>query len=353
MKTIYAAFTFLLLLLPAMPVQAQQEGLSFATIERPPFATTRGGVPSGFSIDLMKAIAAEMGRDVEFKYYNSFPAMLSATEVGIHDGAVANISITAARERVMDFSQPIFESGIGVLLPETKGGNPMLQALMTKDFLMLVVIALGLLFGSGMLMWVFERRVQPYFDRPARDAIYPSFWWALNVVVNGGFEERMPQSKMGRLFSVVLVVSSLFIVSFFVATITSATTVAALQDNIESINDLEGRAVATVSGSTSADFMDARDLNYIGYASPVEIFDALEKGQVAAVVFDAPILSYYSTTHTNPETNLLPRIYRRENYGIALPAGSDLKEEIDQTLLQLRENGTYDDLVQQWFGGQP
>lgn len=352
MNFIRAAFTFLLIWLAAYPAMAQQEPLTFATIERSPFATTQSGIPSGFSLDLMKAIAGELGRPVEFKFYDSFAAMLSSVEVGIHDGAIANISITSDRESVMDFSQPIFESGIGILLPNTDQKNPLWQALLTRDFLLSVVLALGVLFGSGMLMWVFERRVQPYFDRTARDAMFPSFWWALNVVVNGGFEERMPQSRMGRFFSVILVVSSLFVVSIFVATITSATTVAALQNNIESINDLEGRKVASVSGSTSADFLDARDINFLSYSSPEEIFEALAAGRVEAVVFDAPILSYYASTTTEPATHLMPRIYRRENYGIALPANSELKEDIDRALLRLRENGIYDDLLKHWFGGR-
>lgn len=353
MKFIHAAFAFLLLFLSALPALAQNDPLSFATIERPPFASERSSIPSGFSIDLMKEIGAELGRPVEFKFYDSFPAMLSAVGVEIHDGAIANISITAARESVMDFSQPIFESGIGVLLLDENRGSPILQAVLTRDFLLLVILALGALFGSGMLMWLCERRVQPYFDRPIGKAMFPSFWWALNVVVNGGFEERMPQSRMGRFFAVILVVSSLFVVSIFVATITSATTVAALQDNIDSINDLEGHAVATVSGSTSADFLDSRDIRYLGFYSPAEMFEAFEKGQVEAVVFDAPILAYFSATTIKMNTHLLTRIYQRENYGIALPTDSDLKEDIDRALLGLRESGTYDALVQRWFGGLP
>ena len=350
MNLIRAAFTILLLILSTFPASAQDESLSFATIERPPFATTVNGIPSGFSLDLMNAISVELDRPVEFRFYESFADMLSAVEGGIHDGAVANISITSTREATMDFSQPIFESGIGVLLAQADEGSPVWQALLTSDFLFSVLLALSALFGSGMLMWVFERRVQPYFDRPIGDAMFPSFWWALNVVVNGGFEERMPQSRMGRFFAVILVISSLFVVSIFVATITSATTVAALQHNIDSINDLEGRDVATISGSTSADFLIARDISYIGFYSPDQIFEALESGRVEAVVFDAPILAYYTTTDLGQETQLLTRIYRRENYGIALPSRSPLKEDIDRALLHLRETGVYDQLVQQWFG---
>ncbi|MBV1903119.1 MAG: transporter substrate-binding domain-containing protein, partial [Marinosulfonomonas sp.] len=42
--------------------------------------------------------------------------------------------------------------------------------------------------------------------------------------------------------------------------------------------------------------------------------------------------------------------FQRENYGIALPSGSDLAEPLNQSLLKLRENGSYDTLYRQWFG---
>lgn len=343
-------FAVILCICAALPSVAQDAPLSFATVERAPFATQTDGIPSGFSLELMQLIADELGREISFEFYDSFPAMLSALEEGLHDGAVANISITADRERLLDFTQPIFESGIGVLLLADQRRNPILSAIWKKDLLIAVLGALALLFGSGMLMWVFERRVQPYFDRSGRDAMFPAFWWALNLVVNGGFEERLPQSRMGRVFAVMLVVASLFVVSVFVATITAAMTVEALQNNIDSINDLEGRRVATIQESTSAAFLDARELSYISYASPDEIFADLEAGSLDAVVFDAPILAYYANTQTEPATQLLPRIYQRENYGIALPANSPLGEEIDLQLLELRENGTYNELFTKWFG---
>lgn len=334
----------------ASPNFAQEAPLTFATVERAPFAMQSGDDATGFSIDLMQAIAGQLGREVTFEFYDNFPEMLSSVEEGLHDGAVANISITSDRELLMDFTQPIFESGIGVLLLDNDQGASYLSALFTQEILFAVLGALGLLFGGGIIMWLLERRAQAYFDRTGGDAMFHSFWWSLNLVVNGGFEERVPQTRAGRFFAVILVVSSLFIVSIFVATITSTMTVEALQDNVDSINDLEGERVGTIAGSTSAAFLDARDLSYLAYSSPTEMFERLEANELDAIVFDAPILSYYSNAHAEPATRLLPRIYRRENYGIALPAGSPLGEPINQTLLRLRENGTYDELVTSWFG---
>jgi polar amino acid transport system substrate-binding protein len=47
---------------------------------------------------------------------------------------------------------------------------------------------------------------------------------------------------------------------------------------------------------------------------------------------------------------LMDKVFKPENYGIALPTGSPLREEINQSLLRLRENGTYGELVRKWFG---
>lgn len=334
----------------AQSALAQETGLRFATVDRPPFSRNLAGEHEGFSIDLMRAIASDLDRDITFQTFENFPDMLAAVQAGAVDGAIANISITAAREEAMDFSQPIFAAGLQILVPEQGSGNPFLRAMFSRDVAIAVLVALALLFGGGMLMWLFERRVQPYFDRPAKEAMFPSFWWALNLVVNGGFEERMPQSRPGRVFAVVLVIASLFIVSIFVASITASVTVQALQGSVTSINDLEGRRVGTVSGSTAAEFLTARDLNHRGFPEPGRMLEAFEAGSLDAVVFDAPILAYYSQTEGAGRARLLDRIYRPEDYGIALPTGSTLREAIDQSLLGLRESGTYDALIDRWFG---
>ena len=100
------------------PAVAQDgDTLVIATVDRPPFAKLSTEEPTGFSIDLINAIAEDLNLRVTFAPQDSFGAMLDAVQTGAVDGAIANISITAARETMMDFSQPIFESGIQILMP--------------------------------------------------------------------------------------------------------------------------------------------------------------------------------------------------------------------------------------------
>lgn len=340
------------LCLGALPAAAQQsDPITVATVTRVPFSFEIDGVPAGFSIDLMNAVAEALNLQVIYDTKNSFSEMLTAVENGEVDAAIANISITARRERVMDFTQPIFDSGIQVMLPMDDGAvTSLITALWTRDIGLAIAGALVLLFGGGMLMWVFERKRSAYFDRSAADAAFPAFWWALNLVVNGGFEERMPQSRPGRVFAVLLVVSSLFIVSIFVAQITAAMTVNAIQQTVENINDLEGRRVGTIGKSTSATYLDGRGIGHIDFDSLEPMLTAFEASEIDAVVFDGPILAYYVRNQGAGKAQLLERIYRPENYGTAFPTGSALREAVDQSILELREDGTYDELLRKWFG---
>lgn len=322
-----------------------------ASVDRPPFSERVNGEETGFSIDLLRMIAQNLEADFSVIRHESFAGMLNSVRSGDADLAIANISITAAREAEMDFSQPIFESGLQIMVPAGSGTHPsLLRTLFSLDILIALAVSFLLLFVGGMMMWVFERRSQPYFDRPLNEAWFPSFWWALNLVVNGGFEERMPRTPFGRVFGVLLVVSSLFVVSIFVARITAAMTVEAITGNINTVNDLYGHRVGTIDGSTASNFLERRDIDYDGFPNFVDMVAAFENGQLEAVVFDAPILSYYTARDGAEYGRMAGPVFLKENYGIAFPSGSDLVEPFNQALLSLREDGSYDRIYRTWFG---
>jgi len=43
-------------------------------------------------------------------------------------------------------------------------------------------------------------------------------------------------------------------------------------------------------------------------------------------------------------------IFQEEDYGIALPTGSPLREQINAALLRLKSSGRYDKIYEKWFG---
>lgn len=324
--------------------------LKVATIVRPPFVIRTDDGFSGFSIELWRAIAEELKLDFEWVEVQMFSEMLKQVEQGGADAAIANISITASREQVLDFTQPIFDSGLQIMVRTKGSGASLWSAIVTWEMFAWVAFAFFLLFVAANLIWLFERRAQPYFEYPYREGLWRSFWWALITIVNGGFEERIPRTPGGRVFSVLLVVASLFIVSAFVAKITTTLTVGELRAQIQGFTDLYGRKVATTQGSTSAAFLRSQSIRFTEFGDIQSLFTALEDKTVDAVVHDAPILAYHASTKGRGHVRTTGAVFRPEKYGIALPARSPLIEPINRTLLRLREDGTYDALNAKWFG---
>jgi polar amino acid transport system substrate-binding protein len=353
-KVTFGMHRYLVSLLLLFSIWAQSpvaQTLTVSTVSRPPFSMVENGVDTGFSMELLQSLSDALGWQYEIDRVDLFGDMLGAVTGNTVDLAIANISITSGREVLMDFSQPIFESGLQIMLPADQLRTPSIwRTLLSADLLAALGIAFVLLLGGGMLMWLFERRAQPYFDRSASEAWFPSFWWALNLVVNGGFEERVPRTVFGRLLGVFLVISSLFIVSVFVAKITSVMTVEAISGSISSVNDLYGQRVATIEGSTAAGFLQRREIGYRGYSGLEPMLKDFEAGKVQAIVFDAPILSYYAKYRGRDFATMAGPVFLRENYGIAFPTGSPLVEDVNRALLAIRENGTYDAIYRNWFG---
>ena len=343
-------FVVVLALLVTFAPSVRAQDLTIATVTRPPFSMVEDGQETGFSIDLWSALSDDMGRSYQLKRVTEFSEMLRLAESGEVDAAVANISITASREATMDFSHPIFESGLQIMIPADRGASfTLLNAIFSRDLMLAMALAFTLLLGAGLLMWRFERNAQSYFERPVKQAAFPAFWWALNLVVNGGFEERVPRTIGGRILGVFLVVSSLFIVSIFVANITAVLTVDAIQSSVNSVNDLYGKRVGTITGSTASTFLDSRELRFAGYPALDNMLSDFEVGQLDAIVFDAPVLAFYAT-RSSGQAQMVGAVFQRENYGIVLPSDSPLKEPLNQSLLRLRENGTYDRVYRKWFG---
>ena len=84
------------------------------TIE--PFSFTQNGKRTGYSVDLWNKISEELKLQDKYKVTGSAKQMIQDVSSGKADVAVGALSITAEREKVVDFTQPFFESGLQVLV---------------------------------------------------------------------------------------------------------------------------------------------------------------------------------------------------------------------------------------------
>lgn len=330
------------------------EILSVQSIERRPFSFKTPQGWDGFSIDLIELIAERRNWTLDYRESEDFTELLGAIKAGTSDIAAGNISVTFQRETEMDFSQPFFDAGLIVLAPASGHAN-VFRVLLSPALLMWVGGAILILFAAGTLI----ARIEGVPGNASEDNDYDDgkiggtgegIWWAVNVVTQAGFDIPSPKTRAGRLLAFGLILIGLFAVSAFVAQITAALTVSELNSQVNGYQDLWGKRVGTTTGSTAASFLERHSMPYEGFASIDALLEALERGELDAVIHDAPVLAYYAEHEARGNFKLVGRVFQSEQYAFALVQGQGLAEELNRTLLQIREDGSYAQLKQKWFG---
>lgn len=329
--------------------------LKVATRIIPPFVMEKpdGGGLEGFSVDLWQAIAAEAGLNGTFQTYGPLPALLDAVRTGANPVGIAAISITADRALVMDFSQPMFRSGLSILVPS--GGSPTLAVFagfLTSDLMLALVAFLALLLVAAHLFWLARRGKREGewpVPRSYGAGIGETLSWAAEAMF--GMASAAPTSRPGRLLTLVWKLAGVLLVAYVTALIATTLTVSSLRAGIEGPGDLIGKRVATVSGSTSARYLKELKADALEFDTLGEAVQHMLKGEAIASVYDTPSILYYARRNAGTVKVSGPP-FRTEDYGIAFPAGSDLRPVVNAGLLKVVENGTYQAIYDKWFGSE-
>jgi ABC-type amino acid transport substrate-binding protein len=83
-----------------------------------------------------------------------------------------------------------------------------------------------------------------------------------------------------------------------------------------------------------------------------DAFNALEAGQIEAVINDCPVSKYAERAHK--DLVVVQAIQTNELYGMAFKKGSDdLRNAVNEQLAKLKDNGGLENISQKWFGGKP
>ncbi len=334
---------------------AQAQEWKVGTIERPPMAfKDSNGDWMGYSIDLLREIAKHSNNTYKLVPFDDFTKMLDATKQGKVDLSTANITINAKREKIMDFSQPTYDSGLQVIVPRKHDTASIVSVVIKSGVLWFLLGAFVLLMLIAHVVWFFERDTpadrHDYFRDDYLGGIWDAFWWAFIIMTMGGFENEVPASKKSRAIAMIWIVASLFFVSMLTAQITSALTVQGLSSGISSYRDLSGKRVGALASDTVIRFLKEKvGVSPKIYKDYLTLYADLKAKKLDAVVGDAPILNYYVTHQGKEQLEAVGAIFKPEKYGIIFPQGSPLREKIDRTLLQLQEQGIYQQLSQKYF----
>ena len=337
--------------------QSSTENAPLKVVIKPlvPFVIADADRYSGFSIDLWQEIAGRINRDYTYQFVETVNDQLSAVAAGEADVAITGISMTKEREEAVDFSLPYFNAGLqimtsaatdrGLITPRT-----ILASLVTSpEFVSLILSLLVVIVVMAHVIWLFERSRNPDFPAPYLRGIWEGIWYTVVTMVTVGYGDKTVRTIAGRVIAMAWMFASLFLVASFTANITSQLTLNRFYGSIRGSEDLPGKVIVTVEGSTAAQYLASQHLPYIGVQSIDDAYPVLESGRADAIVYDSPVLLYYANGAGLGQVQVVGALFEPQDYGIAFPTGSHDRELINQALLEIKEDGTYATIYSRWF----
>lgn len=336
--------------------QAPGTKLRVATRNLEPFSFEKDGRRVGYAAELWDQLARETGVEYEIQVVNTAAEIIDALKNKTADVGVGAISVTAKREEVIDFSQPFYESGLQILTSGGGGsfGDSMLSLIKNLFNLELIGMFLLLLFTMliiSHLVWRYEHKVNgDQWPEDYKAGLWESFWWTISTLLVGGADNKGPVGVGGRIIAIVWMLLSIVLVSLLTASFTTTLTVNTLKGDINGPGDLPGKKVATVTGSTTVDWLTRKGAKVEQLATVAECVMALKEGKVQAVVYDAPVVQYEAGKLNDDKLQMVGQMFERQNYAFALQQDSPLREKLNQALLKLSEQGVGNELRKKYFG---
>ncbi len=289
-KIFFLFFTFIFLL-PGYS-QSFDKILTVGTKVAEPFAMKdKDGKWYGISVELWEKIAKELDLQYKWKELGLKPLLDGVSNSSI-DVGIAAITITSERESKFDFSHSYYSTGLSIVTLKNlnDGWRSVLRGIFSSKMLFILLALFVILFITGTLTWLAERKKNPEnFNPNPIKGIPAGMWWAAVTMTTVGYGDMTPQTVGGRMIALFWMFASLLMVSAVIAGVASTLTLAKSQPLISGPEDLPRARIASIENSSSDNYLENRQLKREYYPTVLDSLNAIEEGRSDAMVYDDPL----------------------------------------------------------------
>jgi ABC-type amino acid transport substrate-binding protein len=136
----------------------------------------------------------------------------------------------------------------------------------------------------------------------------------------------------------------------FTSVLTATLTAEQVAGKIHGPKDLTGRTVGCQEAAVTVKEVRRRGGVVREYSKLTEALDALGLGGLDAVVGENQQMMFLLNRSDRQVLKLVGPIFEAFDYGFGLPNGSPLRERLNTAILQMREDGTFERILEQWLG---
>uniref|UniRef100_A0A1I8JIU1 Lig_chan-Glu_bd domain-containing protein n=1 Tax=Macrostomum lignano TaxID=282301 RepID=A0A1I8JIU1_9PLAT len=326
----------------------------------------------GFCIELLKQISAKLGfnislhlvRDGQYgKILGQGPdgrevwnGMIGELMNRTADLAIASLTITYDRERVIDFTTPFMSLGLSIIYKKPQKEKPSLFSFLHP---------LSRTVSSAVCPFEWYN---PHACHPDSDVVENQFnitnslWFTIGSLMQQG-SEMAPRANSTRIVSGSWWFFTLIMISSYTANLAAFLTVKRMKSPIENVEDLskqneimygilEGGSTfhffqkATIPTYKSMfDFMSSNSAKCFVKSTPEGIERVLNENY--AFILESTWNEYY--TQRNCKLMQVGGLLDSKGYGIGMPAGSPYVDVFSETILELQKSQAIESLRQKWW----
>ncbi|XP_037640919.1 glutamate receptor ionotropic, kainate 3 [Sebastes umbrosus] len=340
----------------------------------------------GFCIDLLKELSSVLGFTYEIRLvpdgrYGSqddkgqWNGMIRELIEHRADLAVAPLTITYMREKVIDFSKPFMSMGISIVYRKpntTNNGFFSFLNPMTPDIWVYILLAY---LGVSCVLFVIAR-FSPYewYDahpcNPGSDVVennftlLNSFWFGVGSLMQQG-SELMPKALSTRIIGGIWWFFTLIIISSYTANLAAFLTVERMDSPVDSADDIAKQTKieygVVKDGATMTFFKKSKVSTFekmwafMSSKPSTSLVKSIEDGIQRVLKSDYALIMESTTidyiTRRNCNLTQVGGIIDSKGYGIGTPLGSPYRDKITIAILSILEDGRLHMLKEKWWSG--
>ena len=337
----------------------QPEVLLVAAGHCPPFVIQDKGEFTGLGVLLWQQIATSIGVKyelVDMSLSEMLEAIAEDTPKKNADVGISCLSVTAEREKIINFSHSFYETYTGIAVRDDGIGGTLKAAFTNPVVLRALLFVLVIAGIVGGLFYYLEHRVnEKLYSMETR--------WGRGLealIVGALFVTRGPiryyefHTPLARILSAILAIGSTFLIAGITAVLAGAFTIENLQNRITGLQDLQRVRVGAMADSTSSALLQRHGIIHRRGTDLESLLEELNSGRIDAVVSDEAFLKYSIREQQKQgrykRLLVLPEELETQNYGFGLRHGSPYIEDINQALLEIRSSPQWKAQLTQYLG---
>uniref|UniRef100_A0A8C5GP09 Glutamate receptor n=1 Tax=Gouania willdenowi TaxID=441366 RepID=A0A8C5GP09_GOUWI len=340
----------------------------------------------GYCLDLLKELSNILGFTYEVRLVadgkygaqndkGEWNGMVRELIDHVADLAVAPLTITYVREKVIDFSKPFMTLGISILYRKPNGTNPGVFSFLnplSPDIWMYVLLACT---GVSCVLFVIARFTpyewyNPHPCNPSSTLIQNnftllnSFWFGIGALMRQG-SELMPKALSTRIVGGIWWFFTLIIISSYTANLAAFLTVERMDAPIDSADDLAKQTRieygAVRDGSTMTFFKKSKISTYekmwafMSSRKNTALVKNNREGITRVLTTDYAMLmestSIEYISQRNCNLTQIGGLIDSKGYGVGTPIGSPYRDKVTIAILQLQEEGKLHMMKEKWWRG--